>query len=127
LAKLKQKEKAEYRAALLAGQDGKCALCEEEIREGQDTLDHDHGTGHCRMVLCRACNSAEGRVLHWIKRSNAKDVEQWIKNLAWYWQQDWTDNPLYPTHKSYIEKEIAKLRKQKKKVKLHKTKRRGQD
>jgi len=120
--KLKSNEKAAYRLALLEDQDGKCALCEDTIREGQATLDHLHSTGHCRMVLCRACNSAEGKVLHWVKRSGTKCTHTWIKNLVWYWSKDWTDNPLYPTHLNYIEKEIKKLRKIKKKVKKQSTK-----
>ena len=122
MSKLKYAEKKEYREMLADGQDWICPLCENEIQKGQETLDHLHSTGHCRMVLCRACNSAEGRVLHWMKRAGGSDIIKWATNLAWYWSQDWTDNKLYPTHKTYIEKEIAKLRKIKKKVKLHKTK-----
>lgn len=121
MMKLKHTEKAEYREMLLQKQGGVCALCENVINEGQATLDHDHGSGHCRMVLCRNCNSIEGRILHWAKRTGSP-IEAWLTNLMWYWNQDWTDNPVYPTHKTYIEKEIAKLRKIKKKVKLHKTK-----
>lgn len=114
---------------LADSQDWICPLCQKEIPKGQETLDHLHTTGHCRMVLCRPCNSAEGRILHWIKRSGADvdKVEEWIHNLSWYWKQDWSDNRIYPSHKNYIEKEIAKLRKQKKKVKLNKTKKRYQD
>ena len=124
--KLKQTEKAEYREALAESQGWVCPLCEKELTKGNVTLDHDHGTGHCRMALCRNCNSIEGRVLHWAKRTGS-DTSQWLTNLMTYWAKDWTDNPLYPTHKTYIEKEIAKLRKIKKKVKLHKTKQKYQD
>jgi hypothetical protein len=127
LAKLKHTEKKAYREMLAEQQGWVCPLCEKEIPKGQETLDHDHGSGHCRMVLCRACNGSEGRVLAWIKRSGADDVVQWIANLSWYWQKDWTDNHIYPAHKNHIEKEIAKLRKQKKKVKLNKTKRRYEE
>lgn len=127
MSKLKHTEKKAYREMLAEQQDWICPLCEKEIQKGQETLDHDHGTGHCRMVLCRACNGSEGRVLAWIKRSGADDVEKWIHNLSWYWKQDWSDNEIYPAHKNYIEKEISKLRKQKKKVKLQKTKRRYEE
>ena len=122
MSKLKYSEKKEYREKLADSQDWICPLCEKEIPKGQETLDHCHDSGFCRMVLCRACNGSEGRVLAWIKRSGADDVEKWIHNLSWYWKQDWSGNRIYPAHKNYIEKEIAKLRKQKKKVKLQKTK-----
>lgn len=124
--KLKHTEKKAYREALAESQGWVCPLCESELTEGNVTLDHDHGTGHCRMALCRNCNSIEGRVLHWVKRTQG-DSTQWLRNLMEYWAKDWTDNPVYPTHKNYIEKEIAKLRKQKKKVKLNKTKKRYQE
>jgi hypothetical protein len=78
------------------------------------------------MVLCRACNGSEGRVLSWIKRSGAKNVKAWVNNLVWYWDRDWSMNPCYPTHRTELEKEIAKLRKAKKKVKRPKTKARYQ-
>lgn len=119
--KLKQAEKATYREMLAEQQGWVCPLCKKDLTPGNVTLDHDHGSGHCRMALCRNCNSIEGRVLHWVNRTGA-DTTEWLTNLMWYWQQDWTDNPCYPSHKNYIEKEIAKLRKQKKKVKLNKTK-----
>jgi len=123
--KLKLSEKYAYREMLAQQQGWVCPLCEKELTEGNITLDHDHGTGHCRMALCRNCNSIEGRVLHWVSRTGVQ-ASTWLTNLMVYWSKDWTDNPLYPTHKNYIEKEIAKLRKLKKKVKLNKTKQKYQ-
>lgn len=121
MSKLKLKEKAAYRMALLEGQGGVCALCKKEIREGQATLDHCHSSGHVRMVLCRHCNSTEGRVLHRISRVSCDKVE-WLQNLLWYYNQDWTDNPIYPTHKCYIEKQILDLKRKRKRVKKQSTK-----
>lgn len=55
--------------ALLNSQDGKCAICLEEIKDtsvGKDDtrrracLDHDHQTGKVRGLLCAKCNKAIG-------------------------------------------------------------------
>lgn len=44
-------------AALIASQDGKCAICSEPFSSRQHThVDHDHRTGHVRGVLCQLCN-----------------------------------------------------------------------
>ena len=119
--RLKSNEKAAFRAKLLKKQGGICPLCENEIRSGQDTLDHCHTHGNVRMVLCRQCNSVEGRVLHWAKRVKT-DPCKWLTNLMDYWGRDFTHNPEYPTYKNETEKEIQKLRKKMKRVKKQKTK-----
>jgi hypothetical protein len=52
----------EYKA-LLASQNGLCAICGEAER-GKFTrlsVDHDHGDGKIRGLLCSACNSGLGR------------------------------------------------------------------
>jgi hypothetical protein len=48
------------REALLAKQNGQCALCAREIYLRKywyvAALDHDHTTGRIRGILCYACN-----------------------------------------------------------------------
>ena len=119
--RLKANEKAQYRTEQLKKQDGICPLCEREIPSGQDTLDHDHSSGRVRMVLCRNCNSIEGRVLHWVRRTGV-EIERWLANIAWFWNQDYDDNPQYPTHKTELERRILLLRKQMRRVKKKSTK-----
>lgn len=56
-------------AALLAIQNGTCAICEQaerviDARTGEPrnlSVDHDHETGHVRGLLCGRCNRALGQ------------------------------------------------------------------
>lgn len=114
--RLKPLEVKDYRLKLLKKQNGICPLCNTEIQEGQDTLDHDHYSGHVRRVLCRNCNQIEGRVLSWVKKAYC-DPENFLANLALYWSDDYSRNAYHPNHRSEIEKEISKLRKRMKNLK----------
>lgn len=45
---------------MLAAQDEKCACCGDGsffVKSGHLFVDHDHGTGQIRGLLCRNCNS----------------------------------------------------------------------
>lgn len=43
--------------AILAAQDGGCAICGRPPREGKRlAVDHDHKTGYIRGLLCFVCN-----------------------------------------------------------------------
>jgi len=119
--RLKANEKAQWRQEQLDKQGGICPLCEREIPSGQATVDHDHSDGRCRMVLCRNCNGVEGRVNHWVRRTGV-DPQMWLNNLMQYWNQDWSHNPQYPTHRNEVEKEISRLRKRMRRLKRAKTK-----
>ena len=43
-------------ARLLASQDGHCALCPATPKTRRLHVDHDHGTGRVRGLLCHRCN-----------------------------------------------------------------------
>lgn len=50
--------------AMLAGQGGKCAICQTDKWPGKDNrphADHDHVTGQFRGLLCTSCNQGLGR------------------------------------------------------------------
>jgi hypothetical protein len=47
---------ADY-AAMLAAQDGHCALCSNTPKTRRLHTDHDHKTGHVRGLLCYRCNA----------------------------------------------------------------------
>lgn len=121
--RLKPTEVKDYRLKILKKQKGICPLCETEIKEGQDTLDHCHDTGHVRRVLCRNCNQIEGRVLAWIKKAYCVP-ETFLKNLAAYWDDDYRSNVYHPNHKSDIEKQVSKL---KRRMRTLKTERKRQE
>ena len=47
-------------AALLAGQDGKCAICRGEPTARNFHVDHCHTSGRVRGLLCHHCNTMLG-------------------------------------------------------------------
>lgn len=49
------------RLYLAEQQNGKCKICERELKFGKTChLDHDHATGQVRGVLCCSCNHLLG-------------------------------------------------------------------
>ena len=51
--------------AMLAAQDSRCAVCDTMNPRGSSGLfvvDHDHGTGCVRGLLCHRCNMAIGQL-----------------------------------------------------------------
>lgn len=97
--KLKNRELREHREGLIEEQEGVCPLCGLELLTADAVLDHDHETGHIRRALHRSCNSAEGKILQWAGRRSKGDCPvEFIQNLAEYWVEDYTNNPLHPTH-----------------------------
>ena len=57
---------SDYRA-MLQLQEHKCAICERSIKEGTAYVDHDHGTGKIRGILCNHCNLAIGHLQESLK------------------------------------------------------------
>jgi len=47
----------EQRDSMALAAEGKCAICEQEMKL---VVDHDHLTGKARGMLCSACNSGIG-------------------------------------------------------------------
>lgn len=68
---------ADYQA-LSAAQDGKCAICRAEPKEGWPlVVDHCHETGVVRGLLCDGCNQAIGRL-----GDNAESLQRALSYLA---------------------------------------------
>lgn len=63
--KLKYKDIPEIKSKLMLRQKDLCAICERPLsamKSRDICLDHNHKTGKIRAVLCRGCNSMEGKV-----------------------------------------------------------------
>lgn len=46
---------------MFSGQDGRCAICgTAEYNSRGPQIDHDHGSGKVRAILCNACNGGLG-------------------------------------------------------------------
>ncbi len=68
---------AEY-AIMLQEQGGVCALCKGVQRTGRVLcVDHDHGTGRIRGLLCIRCNSMLGL----FERQTVTAVQEYLKCL----------------------------------------------
>ena len=99
LMQLSNKDIPEYRKAILEEQNGLCAICKDPITEKTGiALDHQHrtkasiigenGGGLIRGVLCRRCNSSEGRIWNNSKRFGIKDLPNWLRSLADYLEEE---------------------------------------
>lgn len=68
-------QKGEY-AQLYTFQGGLCALCRRATGASRRlSVDHDHGTGNVRGLLCRPCNSLLG---------HARDKALFFVRCIWY-------------------------------------------
>jgi hypothetical protein len=118
--KLKQKDLPAYRKQLIKDQNNICPLSGKEHLESEMVLDHCHDTGVCRMALSRMNNQVEGRIKSWLHRgghTSHEDKLTFIKNLVRYWEKDFSDNIIHPTHKTAEDKELKKLKKKVKTLK----------
>lgn len=95
---LETKDIPQLRNKLLQDQDGKCGICKKSPIDTVWALDHCHkkgygGSGLVRGVLCRNCNSVEGKIVRALKRFGIKihELSGWLRNLA-----DWLDKDHYP-------------------------------
>jgi len=59
-------------------QKGKCAICKKHQNEFKYTLhvDHDHGTGKVRGLLCGKCNAGLG----YYEKSDIKEFDKYLNN-----------------------------------------------
>lgn len=57
-AKLAQRSASDYRKMMIAEQDGRDFITGSPLTN--PVIDHDHRTGHCRLILNRVTNAIEG-------------------------------------------------------------------
>lgn len=118
--RITQSQVAPLRAKVLAGQGGKCALCQRE--PSTPVLDHDHFTGRIRGVLCRGCNAMLGHIENNRPRHGLLDdavLGRMLAGVVTYlrlYRQHGADRPIHYTFRTAEEKKLlAKKRKAKKK------------
>ena len=115
--RLKTTEVAPAREILLKQQSRRCPLCDGLMggKGKQPVLDHDHGTGYVRDVLCRNCNGIEGKIFNLARRAkNGMTEHQWLFRLLHYYERHRTPQHggiLHPTHKTEAEKRLARNKK----------------
>ncbi len=83
-------------------QQGVCVLCGLQLDSvGKANVDHNHHTGHMRGLLHPLCNSIlEGKVAGLMYRAGLKgkvDFPTVLRNLADYWEQDYSEAPIHPS------------------------------
>lgn len=65
LVKIKYKDIPRIKKKLIKQQNGLCLICQRyfvNLKSREICLDHNHKNGKIRAVLCRGCNSMEGKV-----------------------------------------------------------------
>lgn len=106
ITRLTAKTQKEHRAILAKRQDYKCYLCGKDlttITQQEWHLDHDHDDGNCRSVLCSVCNSVEGKIknrVNLVVSYSKTDMSpaDYLRKLADYWDQDFSNEPIYESH-----------------------------
>ena len=93
-------EAAKYRHELLKKQKGLDPITKEKVTD--PVLDHNHkGEQECRAVLDRTVNSFEGKVQNafdrYIKHLTDKNLPTILRNLADYYEQDYSETAIHHT------------------------------
>ena len=95
-----------YREAKLKEQGGRCALSGYTLSPSEAVLNHCHTTGHVRGVLHRGVNSLLGKCENNYRRYGLSlpMLAAMAPPLGAYLAKDYSNNPLYPTHRTEDEK-----------------------
>lgn len=114
MAVLTQKTLQQWKQHQFDKQGGKCVLCGLPLESWQKAnADHNHHTGHMRGLLHPLCNSIlEGKVAGLMYRAGLKgkaDFPTVLHNLANYWDQDYSAEPVHPSFILDESKKFARL------------------
>lgn len=90
--KLRYKDIPRIKDELMINQSDYCPICKRDlvidVPKRDRCLDHNHKTGHIRAVLCRGCNSMEGKVYRAFVRVGLRnqgvDYVEFLKGLIEY-------------------------------------------
>lgn len=94
------KDVQKVRDELLKKQKGIDPITKEKLVTGASVaLDHSHSTQHCRAALHRNSNAWEGLVYNAYKQclqwSTDVPLPELLRNLALYYEQDYSSNPYH--------------------------------
>ncbi|MEB7712345.1 endonuclease domain-containing protein [Kluyvera cryocrescens] len=114
MAVLTQKTLQQWKEHQFDKQGGKCVLCGLPLDSWQKAnADHNHHTGNMRGLLHPLCNSIlEGKVAGLMYRAGLKgkaDFPTVLRNLANYWDQDYSAEPVHPSFILDESKKFARL------------------
>lgn len=103
-------------------QNGIDPILKEPFKETL-VCDHDHSTQHVRAALNRNSNAFEGKVwnayIRCLKWLSDKPLSEILRNLAEYYEQDYSQNPLHPGFLKRLCTDFASLNEAGKKEVLH--------
>lgn len=103
-------------------QNGIDPILKEPFKETL-VCDHDHTTQHVRAALNRNSNAFEGKVwnayIRCLKWLSDKPLSEILRNLADYYEQDYSHNPLHPGFLKRLCTDFASLNEAGKKEVLH--------
>ena len=108
--RLNAKGLKEWREATWVKQGKRCALTGYTISLSEAVADHDHSTGHLRGVLHRGVNSVLGKIENSYRRYGVSlpMLTAMAPGLGAYIGKDYSDGPIYPTHRTEDEKRIRR-------------------
>lgn len=112
--RIKNSEIPAMREKIIAEQDGKCWLCDVDLRTVMPCLDHDHETGKIRGVLCGNCNGIEGKIHNLVRRAKRQMSKvDFLNRVIAYWVQHTLEprSEIHPTHKTPDEKRLRRNKK----------------
>ena len=104
--RLNARQLKEWREATWLAQDKRCAISGYSISASEAVADHDHSTGHLRGVLHRGVNSLLGKCENNYRRYGLSLplLAAMAPPVGKYLAADYSNNPLYPTHRTEDEK-----------------------
>ena len=121
--KLKRNQIHKVRSEMQEAQGNTCAICGGSFSAGtwsskkkkvipkyKPCLDHHHGKGYVRSVLCHRCNAVEGKITSAIKRYQGlvpeHEVPHYLREVARYLENHYSNQTglIHPDHKTEEEK-----------------------
>lgn len=119
MKQLIQKDIEKQKKEFIDFQDGKCAVCNQELDKDLSKvhLDHDHdlegvNAGKCRGALCMFCNRLEGELkkkfIHSGLDSRGVDQLEWLTSLVSYLNVDLSDRNIHPQFINDYVKSVCK-------------------